>query len=157
MASHALVKDMLMKLGDATEYYTVKSDDSESWDIRLGKRHITYRPLRGFKSHLAAPISQYFLGERASLTYLGQRCIPRDGQNLFLQNLSLEKTRPNLRHSYSEVNNLSARYIFARWLVPKMVKNGFYSSFVYWRLIWACLVSKSWPRVKMATHGFQRI
>jgi hypothetical protein len=24
-------------------------------------------------------------------------------------------------------------------LVPKMVKNGFYSSFVYWRLIWACL------------------
>jgi len=23
----------------------------------------------------------------------------------------------------------------ARWLVPKMVKNGFYSSFVYWSLI----------------------
>jgi hypothetical protein len=38
-----------------------------------------------------------------------------------------------------------------------MVENGFYSSFVYWRLIWACLVSNSWPRVKMATHGFQQI
>ena len=23
----------------------------------------------------------------------------------------------------------------ARWLVPEMVKNGFYSSFAYWRLI----------------------
>jgi hypothetical protein len=29
--------------------------------------------------------------------------------------------------------------MLARWLVPKMVKNGFYSSFVYWSLIWACL------------------
>jgi len=28
----------------------------------------------------------------------------------------------------------------ARWLVPKMVKNGFYPSSAYWRLIWACLV-----------------
>jgi hypothetical protein len=27
----------------------------------------------------------------------------------------------------------------ARWLVPKMVKNGFKSSLVYWSLIWACL------------------
>jgi hypothetical protein len=27
----------------------------------------------------------------------------------------------------------------ARWLVPKMVKNGVYSSFVYWSVIWACL------------------
>jgi hypothetical protein len=26
----------------------------------------------------------------------------------------------------------------ARWLVPKMVKNGSYSSFAYLRLIWAC-------------------
>jgi len=28
----------------------------------------------------------------------------------------------------------------ARWLVPKMVKNGLRSSFVYWSLIWACLM-----------------
>jgi hypothetical protein len=28
----------------------------------------------------------------------------------------------------------------ARWLVPKMVKDGFYSSFVFSRLIWACLM-----------------
>jgi transposase len=34
----------------------------------------------------------------------------------------------------------------ARWLVPEMVKNGVYSSFVYLRLIWACMVSKSWQR-----------
>jgi hypothetical protein len=27
----------------------------------------------------------------------------------------------------------------ARWLVPKMVKNGVKSPFVYWSLIWACL------------------
>ena len=40
----------------------------------------------------------------------------------------------------------------ARWLVPKMVKNGLKSSFVYWRLIWACLVSKSWPCWKMANQ-----
>ena len=33
----------------------------------------------------------------------------------------------------------------ARWLVPKMVKNGIYSYSVFWRLIWACLVSNSWP------------
>jgi hypothetical protein len=38
-----------------------------------------------------------------------------------------------------------------------MVKNGFYSSFVFSSLIWACLVGKSWPRVKMANHGFQQI
>jgi len=25
--------------------------------------------------------------------------------------------------------------LHAHWLVPEMVKNGFYSSFVYWRLI----------------------
>jgi hypothetical protein len=29
--------------------------------------------------------------------------------------------------------------MLARWLVPKMVKNGLYSSFVNWTLIWACL------------------
>jgi hypothetical protein len=28
--------------------------------------------------------------------------------------------------------------ISARWLVPEMVKNSVYSSFVCWRLIWAC-------------------
>ena len=31
----------------------------------------------------------------------------------------------------------------ARWLVPKMVKNGLKSSFVFSRLIWASLVSNS--------------
>jgi len=29
--------------------------------------------------------------------------------------------------------------VSARWLVPKMVKNGLKSSFVYWSLIWTCL------------------
>jgi hypothetical protein len=47
--------------------------------------------------------------------------------------------------------------ISARWLVPEMAKNGVCSSFVYWSLIWACFVSNSWRRVKMAAHGFQRI
>lgn len=50
MVSHALVKDGSMELGDKTEYYTRKSGDSEPLDIRLGKKHITYRPLYGFKS-----------------------------------------------------------------------------------------------------------
>jgi len=44
----------------------------------------------------------------------------------------------------------------ARWLVPKMVKNGVKSSFVYWRLIWACLLGecrrvercKTWVSIK---------
>ena len=31
----------------------------------------------------------------------------------------------------------------ARWLVPKMVKNGVKSYFVYWSLIWACLTDNS--------------
>jgi hypothetical protein len=31
----------------------------------------------------------------------------------------------------------------ARWLVPKMVKNGLKSSFVFSRLIWSSLVSES--------------
>jgi hypothetical protein len=44
MANHTSVKEVLMELGDETEYYTVKSGDSEPLDIRLGKRHITYRP-----------------------------------------------------------------------------------------------------------------
>jgi len=39
MVSDALVKDVLMELGDETEYYNVKSGDSEPLDIRLGKRH----------------------------------------------------------------------------------------------------------------------
>jgi hypothetical protein len=38
-----------------------------------------------------------------------------------------------------------------------MVKNDFYSSFVLSSLIWACLMSKSWPCVKMANHEFQQI
>ena len=29
--------------------------------------------------------------------------------------------------------------LFARWLVPEMVKNGFKSFFVFLRLIWTCL------------------
>jgi hypothetical protein len=38
-----------------------------------------------------------------------------------------------------------------------MVKNGFYSSFVFSSLIWACFLGKSWPRAKMTNHGFQQI
>ena len=44
-----------------------------------------------------------------------------------------------------------------RWLVPEIVKNGLKSYFVFSRLIWACLVSNSWRRVKMAARGFQRV
>ena len=44
-----------------------------------------------------------------------------------------------------------------RWLVPEIVKNGLRSYFVFSRLIWACLVSNSWWRVKMAARGFQRV
>jgi len=51
MVSHTLVKDVLMELGEETEYYTVKSGDSEPLDIRLRKRHMVYRSLRGFKSY----------------------------------------------------------------------------------------------------------
>jgi hypothetical protein len=39
MVSHTLVKDVLMELGDETEYYTVKLSVSEPLDIGLGKRH----------------------------------------------------------------------------------------------------------------------
>jgi hypothetical protein len=45
-----------MELGDETEYYTVKLSVSEPLDIRLGKRQITYRPLRGFKPHPSGTI-----------------------------------------------------------------------------------------------------
>jgi hypothetical protein len=38
-----------------------------------------------------------------------------------------------------------------------MVRNDFYSSFVFSSLIWAYLVDKSWPRVKMTNHEFQQI
>ena len=65
MVSHTLVKDVLMELGDETEYYTVNSGNSEPLDIRLGKRYITYWPLRGFKPHpphyLKLPNYVYFL------------------------------------------------------------------------------------------------
>lgn len=43
MASHTAVKKALMELGESTERYKAKSGDSEPLDVRLGKRHITYR------------------------------------------------------------------------------------------------------------------
>lgn len=45
MVSHTLVKDVMMGLGEETEYYIVKSSDSEPLNIGLGKRHITQGPL----------------------------------------------------------------------------------------------------------------
>jgi len=44
MVSNTLVKDVLMELGDKTEYYTIESDNSKTLDIRLEKRSfdITY-------------------------------------------------------------------------------------------------------------------
>jgi hypothetical protein len=67
--------------------------------------------------------------------------------------LCLRKNRFMLVYRRAYPNELFLEQMHARWFVPKMVKNGFYSSFVYWRLIWACLVNNSWRRVKMATHG----
>src|SRR3990170_679929 len=40
----------------------------------------------------------------------------------------------------------------ARWFVPKMVKNGLYSSFVNWSLIWVCLTGNL-DRVEITNHG----
>jgi len=45
----------------------------------------------------------------------------------------------------------------ARWLVPKMVKNGICSYSVFSRLIWACSAGESWPCPKTANRGFQQV
>jgi hypothetical protein len=44
----------------------------------------------------------------------------------------------------------------ARWLVPKMVKNGLYSSFVYWSLIWACFTGNLYRVERWQIAGFHQ-
>jgi len=45
----------------------------------------------------------------------------------------------------------------ARWLVPELVKSGFNSSFVFSRLIWACLLGECRRVERWQIRGFHQI
>jgi hypothetical protein len=53
--------------------------------------------------------------------------------------------RDELNHAITRIELLAIinNVWVARWFVPEMVKNGLRSSFVYWSLIWACLMRES--------------
>jgi hypothetical protein len=76
---------------------------------------------------------------------------------MIARNLNLRSLTTFLFRARTEDTSSSRLICVARMPVPKMVENGFYSSFVFSRLIWACFVGESWPCSKMANHGFQQI